>query len=131
MTEPPSVSATADPNRFSFVLRMRLRTLQDIPVTIPVVGDCAISVDTAPGILPYVEVRGEIGFGPVPSDPDNPWPVALSAVVVDNLGADDVALTGGFGCQLATFGVGAMVGILRNAIEDSFRDGLWSGLCHP
>ena len=55
-----SVFTTADPNRFPFVLRLRLRTLQAIPVEIPAIGDCALSVDTAPGAFTYVEASSVI-----------------------------------------------------------------------
>ena len=113
------------------MLRMRLRTLQDIPVDVPLVGSCGMAVDTAPGIVPYVEARGEILFRPVPLDPNDPSPVVLPNLVVDNLGLEDVNLTGNFGCQAAAFGLGAFVSTLTGAIANSFRVGLWNGLCRP
>lgn len=48
--DPPSelIPVFGDPNTFDAVLQTRLKTVTDIPVTVPVAGDCGLHIDTTP-----------------------------------------------------------------------------------
>src|SRR5258706_11200884 len=58
----PTVTASPDPDAVDVDIPMRLKTLADLPVTVPVVGDCGIHIDTAAGADPGVHVLFQVHF---------------------------------------------------------------------
>jgi hypothetical protein len=49
-------------SRLDVTVRARVKTQADIPVNIPVVGDCGIKIDTAPGANPDIKLDIPINF---------------------------------------------------------------------
>lgn len=132
LVESPSVFASPDPTRFPFTLRIHLQTVSDIPVNIPLIGDCSITVDTTPGI-PFIELHGEMVFRS--PTPDDGRPVVFSSFSMSNLEEADVALSGGFSCAAAASFTAVVIGSLRDLIvdrvADHFQERSLSGLCQP
>jgi MYXO-CTERM domain-containing protein len=108
-------------------VRARLKTEMDIPVTIPIVGDCGVKVDTNPGSTPDVQIDLPIAFeqdGTAGTTRINVGSVSLS-----NLTSDDVALTGGFGCQVANFGLSAFLSLLTDQLTGVVQSTIQDQTC--
>lgn len=129
LTEAPVVSAVSDPNRFPFTLRMRIQTVQDIPMQISGIA-CDVRIDSASGSVPYVELRSEMLFN-LPVTPEAPISLGFGGMTLENLEADDIALTGGFLCQMAGFGIGVFTDTIASTLEDILRDHAQNHLCEP
>ncbi|HEY4238502.1 MAG TPA: hypothetical protein VGM88_01760 [Kofleriaceae bacterium] len=113
--------------RLDLVVRARVKTEMDIPVTIPVVGDCGVKIDTTPGATPDIQINAPIGFAPDATA--GTTAISVGAVTISNLTSDDVALTGGFGCQIANFGLGSFLSILTDQITGAIQSAIQDQTC--
>lgn len=86
-----------------------------IPITLPVVGACMLTVDTRAGTDTTVHVTGTATFsrqtagGPIDR-------VDIASGAVTGLTAPDLTLSGGIGCVTANVGIGAYIGTLTNVL---------------
>lgn len=84
-----------------------------IPVTLPVVGACTLTVDTRPGTDSTVHVTGTATFsrrtanGPIDR-------VDIQSQTLTGLTTDDLSLSGGIGCAAASASLGLLVGTLTD-----------------
>ena len=114
-------------SRLDVTLRARLKTTNDIPVKIPVVGNCGIAIDTAPGPNADIKIDLPIGF---PQDAlAGTTRVEAGAVALSQLTTQDVKLTGGIACQLASLGLGVFIGTISNTFESAIRDAINQQTC--
>ena len=114
-------------SRLDVVVRARIKTESDIPVKVPIAGDCGIRIDTAPGDDPDVQINAPISF--VQDATAGTTRVEVGGVALNNLTSDDVELTGGFGCQIADFGLGAFLGILTDQITGAIQGTIQDQTC--
>ena len=114
---PPGVN-----DRVDLSLRMSLKTVADLPVSIPLVGDCGVHVDTAPGASSTIQVDVPLNLSA-----DGLHVNALGAVSLTGLTTDDVSITGGFGCQVANLGLGFFLNTLQATLVQSLVP--FEGLC--
>ncbi|MBI4600569.1 MAG: hypothetical protein HY721_01275 [Planctomycetes bacterium] len=128
LAEAPSVFTSSDPSRFPFTLRMRVQTVSDLPVSLPIAGDCGIRIDTTPGV-PFVDLRSEMVFRQ--PTPDDGRPVVFSQFVLEGFEDEDVTLTGGLGCTVASFGLGLSKDLVVSVVENRFLERSLVGLCQP
>lgn len=115
------VTPTADPNRFTFAVAVAARTTSDIPVNVPLVGDCDLAIDTAAGTSATIQLSGEMLFDvhPATSGPDVTH-VRLAQLTSPALEEEDATLGGSFSCQLANFGISAVTGLVEDTIKGGF-----------
>jgi hypothetical protein len=90
---------------------MKLTTVSDVPVTIALVGDCLLHVDTAPGTQPTIRLDASLNVSP-----ENFRINQVSNATVTGLETSDVSLGGGFGCQLANLGLGFYIDLLEDQL---------------
>jgi hypothetical protein len=65
----------------------------------------------------------------LPVSPVAPLSIGFGDFVLENLEDIDVTLTGGFGCQIASFGLGFFIDTLAGFFADAFEDQAIDGLC--
>jgi hypothetical protein len=111
-------------DRYDFSVNLSAVTPTGIPITVPIVGECTLNINTAPGTSPTITITGNARFdrqtvdGPIDR-------ITFNNLSVTNLTSDDVSLTGGFGCAFADLGISFFIGTLT----DTFADNLAVGLC--
>jgi hypothetical protein len=113
----PRLETVLGPDRLDVTLRARVRSVAAIPIALPVVGDCAFTVDTAPGPTPDVEL--DMAIDRV-TDASGPHLVIATTTLV-GFTADDIVLTGGLGCTLANLGLSLFLGTLTSMFQDSVQ----------
>src|SRR5690242_7455402 len=102
--------------------RMRIKTEMDIPVTVPVIGDCGVKVDTTQGSVPDVQIDVPIQFQQdAMAGTTN---VVVGTVNLSNLESSDVSLTGGFGCEVANLGLSFFIGTLTSALTSQVQSAI-------
>jgi hypothetical protein len=112
--------------RVDVVIRARLATTAPIPIEYLGVG-CDISIDTAGGVNPSMEVSMEIGLPQDPDEATTRMDVANSNVDIED---DDISVGGNFLCTGAdSFLKGFIVDLLRDAINDAVADALSGQSC--
>lgn len=84
-----------------------------IPVTIPVVGTCTLTVDTRPGTDSTLHVTGTATFSKQTADGPIDR-VDIQSETLTGLTTDDLSLSGGVGCAAAGASLGLMVGTLSD-----------------
>lgn len=98
---------------YAYAATVRLQTLVPVIVTLPLVGDCQLSIDTAASGSPAVQVSGTVSFGrKLPGDPVNRIDFQLQVPGVD-LG--DLSIGGSFACSLAD--VTAVLGAAQEVVQ--------------
>ena len=113
-----SVAQTADPAVYSFSAQISVVSLTGIPISFSGVS-CAVSINTAPGPSPTVQVTGTGTFGRnVLGDPVNR--LDLANVQVSGLTAEDFSLTGGFMCNFSNY-QGIVIGYFTSYLADVVR----------
>jgi hypothetical protein len=96
---------------------LEIHTSTDIPVVIPLVGNCGVKVDTHAGADSIITVAfSETFYDDVPLPAGDR--IAFGGVTLTGLTTDDVALTGGTACVLANVGLGFFIGILAGQVAD-------------
>jgi hypothetical protein len=97
-------------SRLELTARFRMQSLSPIPVTLPVVGACSLSIDTAPGSHPDITVV----FNDSVIAPTGP--TVVSDVVLSNLESADYSITGGFACSVASVSLASIVDVVQHAL---------------
>lgn len=109
-------------------LRARLKTGTDIPVKVPLVGDCGIKVDTTTGGGPKdMTITLPLQF--VVDGTTNTTRLVVGTIGIANLSEADVDLTGSFGCQLANFGLGFFIDTLTSTLTDTLKGTIQDQVC--
>ena len=106
------------------VVRARVTSTMDIPVKVPIVGDCGIKIDTTASAPADIEIDAPIQF--VQDAMAGTTNVIVGTVALQDLTASDVSLTGSIGCQVANFGLGfflstltsQLTGVVQSTIQD-------------
>ena len=114
-------------SRLDVTVRARVRTMMDIPVTIPLVGDCGIAIDTMPGSQQDIRLDVPVNF--TQDATAGTTRIEVGTVAVSQLTSDDVRLTGNFACQLASLGIGAFIGTLTSTFADAIQGAIADQAC--
>jgi hypothetical protein len=93
-----TISLDSANNRYNVTARFRLKTDTDIPVTLPLAGQCGLKIDSTQGNSPDIMVTFHDSI--VDGSPNGP--TVVSDVVVSGLESDDYEFAGGFACALLT-----------------------------
>jgi hypothetical protein len=99
---------------FTYTAQVAIVSEAGIPLTIPLVGTCYLSVDTAPGASPTVQVAGKATFDS--RTPGGPIDRVTMTAQVTGMEAADLSLTGTSGC--------ATVGVPASSIESLLNNDL-------
>jgi hypothetical protein len=101
---------------------MTVTTPAPIDVNVPLAGDCQITLDSALGATPTWSVQMPLHYATrvIPTG-ENELHLLMGDVVLNGVEDDDVALTGGFGCQLASFGISFFIGTFVDSLQDMLR----------
>jgi len=110
--------STGDPNVFTATLRPRLKTVNDIPVNIPVIGDCGLRIDTTPGPSQQIQIDYSVTFS---ADRIQMGPVGT--ISISNLTSDDLSLTGGVSCSFANLGLSFYLSVLTDTLAQDLSFG--------
>jgi hypothetical protein len=108
-------------------IRARLKTEMNIPVKVPVAGDCAVSVDTTAGSVPDVQIDAPISF--TQDEMTGTTRVTVGTVNLTNLQSEDVNLTGGFGCAVANVGLDFFMGVLTSQLTGTLQSTIQKQTC--
>jgi hypothetical protein len=119
----PRAEGSVSGNEFDIIGRFRLSTLQDVPITLPVIGNCGISIDTTHGSVPDITVAvpdsvvidATTGVG---AD----GPTVVGDATLTNLEQADYTVTGGGGCSTASIGSSTVIHIILGAITPWIHD---------
>jgi len=109
----PTLTQLSEPDQFAFDIPVRVNTVSDLPVTVPLVGECGLRIDTTGGDSPRIHVQGTLEFS---TDRISMSP--LGGVTVNGLTSADLALTGSFSCTLANSALDFSLTTLRAMIEE-------------
>jgi hypothetical protein len=110
-------------DRYDFSVDLSAVTPTSIPITLPVVGTCNVTINTAPGPSPTITITGSARFasqtlgGPIDK-------ITFENIDVTNLTAEDVTITGSVPCAAASFSLAFFVGTLAGTLEDNVARGL-------
>jgi hypothetical protein len=115
---------------YSFSATLSASTITDIPINIPLVGDCGLRIDTSQGSSPTITVTGNLNFTSHASG-DSINEVDFSSVQVSGFEAADFALTGGFGCSIANIGSAFPIGVLDQTLVGRVGGGKLCGVVGP
>ncbi|HVU04965.1 MAG TPA: hypothetical protein VHE30_24610 [Polyangiaceae bacterium] len=116
-------------SRLDVTLRGRLKTTSDVPITIPVAGDCSIAVDTAPGAGPDIGISFPLSFTQNPIA--GTTGLVVGDVTITGLTTEDVKLNGPFACSLASAGLSLYQDTLRAILGDVLRTQVQQSACKP
>ncbi len=114
-------------SRLDVILRARVTTQMDVPVNIPLVGDCGIRIDTNAGSVDDLRVDLQVAFSQ--DAQAGTTRIDVPSVVISQLTSEDVSLTGGFGCAFASLGLGFFIGTLTDTFADAIRDAVTEQTC--
>jgi hypothetical protein len=89
-------SPDAANSRFDFTVRARVRSDEPIPITLPVIGPCTLSLDTTRGSTPDLTVAF---LDTVPAS-SPAGPTVVSDVSVSGIESADYSLGGGIPCEI-------------------------------
>nr|HEX4318504.1 hypothetical protein [Kofleriaceae bacterium] len=114
-------------NTLDVTVRARIKTATDLPVTVPVVGDCTVSVDTTKGSTPDLEIVMPIQFVQDPTVATTR--IAVGSVAINRLESADVSLNGGIGCEIANLGLSFFIGTLTSALTSQIASTVQQQTC--
>jgi len=112
-----SVAFVPGPNRYDFSATMSVVS-PGIPITVPLVGACTLTINTAPGASPTITLTGNVTFasqtlnGPIDR-------VDFSNMSLTNFETEDVAITGSIACVSASFGLPFYIGQLEETFAQA------------
>jgi hypothetical protein len=113
-----TLAQSGDPNVYNATLWARVKTVNDIPVNVPVAGDCGMHIDTTAGAQPQIQLDFTVTFS---ADHVQMGPTGTFSI--SNLESSDVSLTGGIGCQIANLGISFFINTLTGVIADDLSFG--------
>jgi hypothetical protein len=128
--DPPRLELTPSQGnaRLDVTVRARVKSETDIPVRLPLIGDCGLRIDTTAGTIQDVTIDAPISF--VTDTTSDTTRISVGTVALTDLTTDDVALTGGFFCQAAdTIILGQLIGVLRNQLTAAVRTTIQGQAC--
>ena len=114
-------------SRLDVVVRARVKTEMDIPVKVPIAGDCGVAIDTTAGTTKDIQIDAPISF--VQDATTGTTRVAVGTVSLANLASEDVSLNGGIGCQIANLGLGFFIGILKDQLTGAVQGAIQDQTC--
>jgi MYXO-CTERM domain-containing protein len=128
--QPRLVVAPSQGNaRLDVTLRARVHTMMDVPVNVPLVGDCGLHIDTEDAGADDLIVNLPVSF--VQDAMLGTTRIQPGTAAISQLDNGDVALTGGFGCQFASLGIGFFIGTLTDTFAGAISDAINDQLCKP
>jgi hypothetical protein len=120
----PASSAMRD----DVTIRGRITTPTPIPITVPVVGDCALTLATQPGLRQDIQIDAPVSRV---SGANGDY-AAIGNITISGLELTDASLGGNLACQTATLGLSFFVGTLTSTFEDDLKSSLCSSCrCTP
>jgi MYXO-CTERM domain-containing protein len=114
-------------SRLDVTVRARVRTAMDIPVQIPLIGNCGVAIDTTRGSQPDLKIDVPLNFRQDATA--GTTRIEAGNVAITQLTSDDVRLTGSLGCQAASLGLGFFIGTLTSTFSDAIKDAINGQLC--
>ncbi len=117
----------ANASELDVTVRARITTGMDIPVTVPVIGDCGVHVDTTPGPTQDVQIDVPITF--VQDATAGTTNVVVGTVALTNLTTDDVSLTGGIACDIANLGLSFFLSTLTSTLTTEIQSTIQNQTC--
>ncbi|HEU0034646.1 MAG TPA: hypothetical protein VFQ53_28675 [Kofleriaceae bacterium] len=118
---------SAGNSRLDVTVRARVKTEMDIPVKVPLVGDCGVKIDTTAGSPDDIQIDAPINFQQDATA--STTRIVVGTVNLTNLASEDVSLTGGFGCQVANLGLTFFIGILKDQITGAIQSAIQDQTC--
>lgn len=108
-------------------VRARVRTQADIPVNLPLIGDCGLRINTTAGAIDEVQIDAPVNF--VTDATAGTTRAQVGAVAIGNLATEDVELTGGFFCEATNFILGLLIGVLRDQLTSAVQSTIQGQTC--
>jgi len=113
--------------RLDVTLRARVKSETDIPVKLPLIGNCGLKVDTTAGTIQDVTIDVPVSF--VPDATAGTTRVSVGTVALTNLTTQDVTLTGGALCQATNTILGTLLGVLTSQLTSAVQTTIQSQTC--
>jgi hypothetical protein len=113
--------------RLDVTVRARVKSETDIPVKLPLIGDCGLKVDTTAGTARDVTIDAPVSFVTDPTS--GTTRVSVGTVGLTNLTTQDIALTGGFFCQATNTILGLLLGVLSDQLTSAVQTTIQDQTC--
>jgi hypothetical protein len=114
-------------SRLDVTVRARVKTITDIPVKIPLVGECGLKLDTNGGSPDDIKIDVPVSF--VQDATAGTTRVVVGDVAISQLTSDDISLNGGFGCSVADFGLSFFISTLTDQFTGAIKDAIQEQTC--
>lgn len=114
-------------SRLDVRLRARVRTMMDVPVNIPLVGDCGLHIDTEDSGADDLIVDLPVNF--TQDAMAGTTRIQAGTAAISQLDSGDVALNGGFGCAFANLGISFFLGTLTDTFAGAISDAVNDQTC--
>jgi MYXO-CTERM domain-containing protein len=121
------LAPVAGSSRLNLTLRARVTTVMDVPVGVPVVGDCGLHINTEDAGADDIIVNMPINF--VQDTMAGTTRIEAGTATIEQLDNGDVALTGSFGCQFASLGIGFFIGTLTDTFAGAISEAVNGQTC--
>jgi hypothetical protein len=108
-------------------VRAQVRTQTDIPVNLPLIGDCGLRINTTAGAVDEIQIDAPVNF--VTDATAGTTRAQVGAVTIANLGTEDVELTGGFFCDATNAILGLLIGVLRDQLTSAVQSTIQGQTC--
>lgn len=112
-------------NRLDVTLRARVRTAMDLPIRLPIIGNCGVRIDTTRSGAPDMNVDVGVSFD-IASGTTR---VEVGDVELSSFGTADVSLIGGFGCDVGDAILGLFLGLLTDQITGAIEAAVADQVC--
>jgi hypothetical protein len=113
--------------RLDVTIRARVKTETDIPVNVPVAGDCTLAIDTTAGTTKDITINAPISF--VPDATTGTMRISVGTIALTNLATEDVKLRGGGLCGIVNIGLGLFLGVLTDQITSAVQSTIQGQTC--
>jgi uncharacterized protein (TIGR03382 family) len=110
------INAPPGTDRLDVTYRMHVATVADIPVELPVAGECFVHIDTTPGTSSVVQVDL-----PISLSADHLHILAAGDITLSGAESSDFQITGGVACSVANVGMSFFSGLLTQTLQGVFR----------
>ncbi|HET7504732.1 MAG TPA: hypothetical protein VFK02_27105 [Kofleriaceae bacterium] len=113
--------------RLDVTVRARVKSETDIPINLPLVGDCGLRIDSAGGVAKDITIDAPVSF--VPDTTAGTTRVAIGTVGLTNLENEDVALTGGIACRVTNVLLPLLLGVLSDQLTGAVQSTIQGQTC--
>jgi hypothetical protein len=113
--------------RLDVKVRARVKSETDIPVKLPLIGDCGLRINTTAGAIQDVTIDAPVSF--VVDPVAGTTRVSAGAVALANLTTQDIALTGGFFCRATNTILGLLLGVLTDQLTTAVQTTIQRQTC--